>query len=206
MDDSMKTVLKFAAVGVGAYLLYNWLQSSGLWAQFFGGNSFTNPQQLLTYCQANPTGTAIYVGANGVPTSAPCSQWVAANTASGAVPASQPAAAPASAATSAPPATSSAPATTAPASNSTLVAQLTAKAAGNVLMPGAQGTVSDWNYLLTQLFPNAPQIVNSTPAGNGNIGAAQYVAYYLALFPDPSTTATSSAGVSGYEEPYRWAN
>jgi hypothetical protein len=201
MDDSMKTILKFAAVGVGAYILYNWLQTSGLWAQWFGGgNSFTNPQQLLTYCQANPSGTAIYVGANGVPNSAPCSQWVAANTASGAVaPVTQPVATPAATATAA------APATVAPAANSTLIAQLTKAAAGNMLMPNEMGTVSDWNYLLTQLFPNATQIQNATPAGNNTIGAAQYVAYYLALYPDPTTTATA-AGLTGYDEPYQWTN
>ena len=210
MDDTTKTIIKFAAVGVGAYILYNWLQTSGLWAQWFGGNSFTTPQALLTYCQANPNGTAIYVGQNGVPTSAPCSQWVAANTASGAVqPAAAAAAPPAAAAPAASTTTTAAAApapapTGTPAAGSTLTQQLTAAAAKNVLMASGQGTVSDWNYLLTQLFPNAPQITNATPAGDANIGVSQYVTYYLGLFPDP--TLGGGAGVSGYEEPYQWMN
>jgi hypothetical protein len=75
------------ALGVAAagYLVYQWLQSSGLWAQWFGGatsgNTFSTPATLLAYCQANPNGTAIYQAVGGAPTSAPCSQWIAAQAA-----------------------------------------------------------------------------------------------------------------------------
>ena len=36
-DDTSKTMIKFLVVAGGAYALYWYLQSSGLWAQWFGG-------------------------------------------------------------------------------------------------------------------------------------------------------------------------
>ena len=72
-DDTTGTILKVGIIGVAGYLGYQYLQSSGLWAQFFGGNSFTTAAQLISYCQANPTGSATYGGQT-----APCSQWMAA--------------------------------------------------------------------------------------------------------------------------------
>ena len=36
-DDSSKTIIKMLVVAGGAYALYWYLQSSGLWAQWFGG-------------------------------------------------------------------------------------------------------------------------------------------------------------------------
>lgn len=79
-----KQLIKYAMIAVGAYILYNWLQSSGMWASWFGGtvaasNSFTDPTLLMNYCQANPAGTAIFTNASGVASSATCAQWIAAN-------------------------------------------------------------------------------------------------------------------------------
>ena len=71
MDDE-SSIIKLVIVGVAAYLGYNWLQSSGLWAQWFGGSSsFTTAPALLAYCQANPSGTASFNGQ-----SAPCASWM----------------------------------------------------------------------------------------------------------------------------------
>jgi hypothetical protein len=199
-EDNTMTIIKFAAIGVGAYLLYEWLQSSGLWAQWFGGgNSFSTPATLLTYCQANPTGSATYTG-SGTPTTATCAAWMAANGSSSTT----------STTSSAPPATSTpAPeATIAPAAGSTLVPRLQAAAFASSALGADSATVSQWNYLLQQIWPSAPIIQNSTPAGTGSIPAATYVGYYLAQgFADPSL---AGAGVSGFnyydEEPYKWAN
>jgi hypothetical protein len=79
-----KQLIKYAMIAVGAYILYNWLQSSGMWASWFGGtvaasNSFTDPTLLMNYCQANPAGTAIFTNSAGVASSATCAQWIAAN-------------------------------------------------------------------------------------------------------------------------------
>jgi hypothetical protein len=75
------TIILVLGIGAAAYLVYQYLQSSGLWAQWFGGaagNVFSDPQKLLAYCAANPTGTATYQAAGSAPTTAPCSQWIAA--------------------------------------------------------------------------------------------------------------------------------
>jgi hypothetical protein len=85
MDDSTKTLIKIGGGIAALYLIYEWLQSSGLWAQWFGGG-FTTPQALLTYCQQNPTGTATYAPAGGAPQTFTCAQWIAAQQAAGANP------------------------------------------------------------------------------------------------------------------------
>jgi hypothetical protein len=198
VDDDSLTIVKYAAIGVGLYMLYEWLQSSGMWAQLFGGSSFSTPATLLTYCQANPTGSATYTG-GATPTTATCAAWVAAN---------------ASTSTTAAPSTTSTPTTTTappaeasivPAAGSTLVSRLQAAAFASAALGADSANVSQWNYLLQQIWPSAPIILNSTPAGTASIPAATYVGYYLAQgFADPSLAA---AGVSGYDEnPYRWAN
>lgn len=187
MGDT-KSILKLAAIGAGLYLLYEWLQSSGLWAEYFGGTSFATPATLMTYCQANPSGSATYTGGS-TPATATCAQWVAAN--------SSPAPTPTT--------TGTPIATVAPTAGSTLIPRLQAAAIAASGLGTDSATVSQWNYLLQQDYPNAPVITVTTAAGQNAIPAAQYVGYYLALnFPDP-TLATP--GVSGYEEnPYRWAN
>jgi hypothetical protein len=84
MDENTKQLIKYGAMAAAAYFVYQWLQNSGLWAQWFGGSSSTNTFNtstgLLAYCQANPTGTAIYVDpATGASSTATCAQWLASN-------------------------------------------------------------------------------------------------------------------------------
>ena len=84
MGDDTKQLIKYAAIAAAAYFVYEWLQTSGLWAQWFGTtaatNTFTDPTLLMNYCQANPTGSATYT-VNGVSNTATCSQWIASNSA-----------------------------------------------------------------------------------------------------------------------------
>jgi hypothetical protein len=84
MDEQTKQWIKYGAVLAAGYFVYQWLQNSGLWAQWFGGstasNSFNTSTALLTYCQANPNGTAIYVDpTTGASSTATCAQWLASN-------------------------------------------------------------------------------------------------------------------------------
>lgn len=86
MEDSTKQIIKGVAILAAGYFVYDWLQSSGLWAQWFGGasvaapNSFSNSTALLTYCQANPTGTAVFVDpTTGASSTATCAQWMSSN-------------------------------------------------------------------------------------------------------------------------------
>lgn len=74
-----KLVIQIAIGAAAAGLLYWWLQKSGLWAQMFSSNTFNDPQKLLTYCQANPQGQAIYIDQAGQQHTAPCSRWLLAN-------------------------------------------------------------------------------------------------------------------------------
>jgi hypothetical protein len=83
MDESTKQLIKWGAIAAAGYFVYQWLQNSGLWAQWFGGtasNQFNSSSALLTYCQANPNGTAIYVDpTTGASSTATCAQWLASN-------------------------------------------------------------------------------------------------------------------------------
>jgi hypothetical protein len=85
MNDSTKQLINYGAMAAAVYFLYQWLQSSGLWAKWFGGsttasNQFNNSAALLSYCQANPNGTAIYVDpTSGASSTATCAQWLASN-------------------------------------------------------------------------------------------------------------------------------
>lgn len=86
MDENTKQLIKYGAMAAAAYFVYQWLQTSGLWAQWFGGasaastNTFNTSTALLAYCQANSTGTAIYVDpSTGASSSATCAQWLASN-------------------------------------------------------------------------------------------------------------------------------
>jgi hypothetical protein len=177
--------IKIAAVAVGAYLLYEWLQSSGLWAQWFGGNSFTTTSALDTYCSANPTATASMT-VNGQNASAPCSQWLSALQSS-AVPTTAPSSSPAG----------STPATTAPVSavDPNLAAQLTAgmqKQVGRTI-----GTISEWNWVLQNIVKSSlPIITASTPYGTSQISATQYL------------QEQQSLGMSGlgFTSPYSWGS
>lgn len=166
-------IIKWIAVGVGAYILYEWLQSSGLWAQYFGGSSaFTTASSLETYCQANPTGSATMT-ANGQTASAPCSQWMTAiqgNTANAATPGT-------STAASAPP-TNSSPANTAAAPTTPVDPNLTAQlTAGMQKQVGRSvGTISEWNWILQNILHSTlPIITASTPYGTSQITASQYL-------------------------------
>jgi hypothetical protein len=84
MDEDTKQLIKWGAIGLAGYFVYQWLQNSGLWAQWFGtstaSNSFNTSTALLAYCQANPNGTAIYVDpTTGASSTATCAQWIASN-------------------------------------------------------------------------------------------------------------------------------
>lgn len=212
MNDDMKSLIKILGVAAGAYLLYQWLNSSGLWAQWFGGgNSFSNAQQLLAYCQANPSGSATFVNPQtGQSQTATCAAWMQAN---GAAPTSTAGAT--TTTTNPPPQTSAATASVQPAAASTMVPRLEAAAVANPVLGGNSANVSQWNFLLGQIWPSAPQISVTTPAGNNSIDAATYVGYYLGQgFPDPSLTATQTTGGGGagmqgvayQDDPYSWRN
>jgi hypothetical protein len=164
MDDTTKNLLKWAAIGVGVYLL---LKETGLWAQIFGANTtFADSASLLAYCKANPNGTATFAG-----TTLPCSQWLAAASTPAATtttssPAPQPSIPAATVATTTP--------TPAPI-DTALANQLT-----NALQSGYGrnlGTVSEWNWLLTnQVKPGASIITQGTQyAVDQQISATDYL-------------------------------
>jgi hypothetical protein len=161
MNDETKQLIKYAAMIAAGYFVYEWLQSSGLWAQWFGGtapaaaasNSFSNPSALLTYCQANPNGTAIYVDpTTGVTSTASCAQWIASNSSS-----------PTSVVTAATP-------NTAPASSLPLNYQQAIAAIKTAAGSDSQ-TIDEWGY-----FWQNGTIFSGGPAGfgvSGSISAAQ---------------------------------
>jgi hypothetical protein len=190
------SIVKLVLIGAAGYLAYNWLQSSGLWAQWFGGNNFSTAASLLQYCQQNPNGTASFNGQ-----SAPCSAWLKA---------AQP---------TAPPATTSSSTTPTPAAGpvSTPVIQarvtpLTVQSLLNaVAQQGTAATASttfnsdQWNYFVTTYIDhNALVDVDLTPLGyvqGSPLTAQQYI------------SLRQQAGISGlgfartgtaYSNPYKW--
>jgi len=158
---------------VGGYILYEWLQSSGLWAQLTGGSatssSTANPQQfttasaLLSYCQANPNLSAGIGNQN-----ATCSQWLSAAGASAST-------------------TSGTSPSTTPATINTSNVDPTVAAAITALMQKQAGianaTISQWNWVWQNMYkndPSAPVLEGSTAAeqsvGTQPITSSQYLA------------------------------
>lgn len=82
MNKETKLITMVVIGAAGVAVVYWYLQKSGLWAQWFGGaasNSFTDPNQLLAYCQTNPGGQATYLDAAGKSYTYPCYRWIAEN-------------------------------------------------------------------------------------------------------------------------------
>jgi len=182
-------IIKVALIAVGGYLLYEWLNSSGLLAQFGIGNSFTTSASLLQYCQANPTGSATYNGYT-----LPCSQWLTAAT---------PAPAPVTAnPISTTPVTSApSPAPMSSAVSSFSAAQLLA--AAGTSNPNQTYTVDQWNFLLQKMSPSE-QVSDLSNVGivrgvNDTMTAAQYIA-------NRSKAGLSGLGFLGAfnDNPYSW--
>ena len=164
MDDSVKTMIKLAALGVAGYLVYQWLQKSGYWAQWFGGgNTFSTPQALLTYCHANPGGSAIYAPAGGASTTAPCAQWIAAN--GGAPPAST------GGGTTPPPTTGGGGSLVALPSAATLTSWMQA----HTTPSRSVGSVSEWNFATTHLITGFVEPTVDIGFGDTQITADQYI-------------------------------
>jgi hypothetical protein len=189
--DKSNSILKFALIGGAGYLLYVYLQNSGLWSQWFGGgNSFTNASQLLSYCQSNPSGTASFNGQ-----SAACSAWLQAaasqtTTAAPASPVQTPAVTPK-------PSLRVTPLT---------VTQLLNAVEQNGYPANANATFTNdqWNWFVTtSIDPNAVVSEDLTPYGY-KTGAQLTAAQYIAL--------RQQAGVSGlgflaeFRNPYNWVN
>jgi hypothetical protein len=74
-----KLIIQIAIGATAAGLLYWWLQKSGLWAQMFSPNTFSDPSKLLAYCQSNPQGQAIFIDQAGQQHTAACSRWLLVN-------------------------------------------------------------------------------------------------------------------------------
>jgi hypothetical protein len=80
-----KTFVTIAVIGGALYLVYVYLQKSGMWAKWFtpagGGNEFTDEAALLAYCNSqdiavNDGGLAVFIDAQGTRHSASCADWI----------------------------------------------------------------------------------------------------------------------------------
>lgn len=182
-DDSTSSIVKFAIIGVAAYLGYKYLQSSGLWVQWFGGTStFTDPASLQAYCTANPSGTATYNGQTGT-----CAQWMQAIAAAGTH-------------ASNPPTTSNpAPTTPTPSpADAQLASNLVAAAK---VQPSATMNVWQWNYVLLHMTPTETNLNTSNNAQE--MTAGQYVA---ARHAAGLSGLAWAAPMLHSQIPYRWVN
>jgi len=205
-DDSTSMVIKLAVLGVLGYLGYQYLQNSGLWAQWFGGGvqNFTDPTSLLTWCNANPTLSATYNGQSGT-----CQQWIQASAQTSSSGSSSSAST--STTTSIPAATSTPSQPAQPARTSTpptgytltsaqqnLVNQLisTGKVSASTLY-----NVWQWNYVLNELTPGSTDL--NTPNNAQTVTASQYVAWRAQY--GLSGLEVSWRAPSPYSQvPYKW--
>lgn len=178
MDDTTKMIVKVAVVGVAAYLGYRYLQSSGLWAKWFGAsNSFSDPNLLLSYCQANPTLTATFTGGSA-PITQPCQNWINAVSTPSPVPVVPP---------------SQTPVVNPPAL-SDIQAKVVAAAGG----PGVTLNADGWNYYWG-LVTGVPQTADLFPAGNRD--ALMTFAAYLAARASQGLTGRLPMRLAS---PYPW--
>lgn len=201
MNDKTKTIITVLGIGAAAYLIYQWLQSSGLWAQWFGGalaNTFSNPQQLLAYCQANPTGTATYQAAGGSPISAPCSSWLSANATT-----TPPPTTPSTAATAQAPSQASAGLSI--PSNLTVTPNINNSLSGDVILNGVSTNLS----IITGNAGQSAGVIYNTA---GQDITSQFTAAQQQQLIAAFTAAPHNAGVSGLDggywaqNPYAWKN
>jgi hypothetical protein len=186
VDDNTKQLIKYGAMAAAAWFVYDWLQSSGLWAQWFGttaaaaSNSFNNSASLIAYCQANPSGTAVYIDpATGQSSIATCAQWIASN----------------------PAVAASTPTSTASAPQSQAIAAMQAANGSD------SATLDVWSYY----WQNNPTF-SGAPSGygvNGSISATQFNQILGLNGGNREATVsaeqfvawvnqTSSGGISGY--------
>lgn len=194
MDDNTKMLMKVFAVGAGGILLYVYLKNNNLLPASLGGapsNSFTDPSQLMSYCHANPTGTAIYVDAQGVQHPAPCSQWLAMNT-----PAPSPS-------------TGTAPTTAVPPPASTgidqsILGRLRTAAQQNAALGSDSANVDQWNYLLAQIQPTAVTTDLSSVGIQRGVNDTMDASTYLAT--RARAGLTGMPGQPQESDPYAWVN
>lgn len=189
------SLIKIALVGVAGYLAYQYLQSSGLWAQWFGGNSFTSAAQLLSYCQANPNGTASFNGQ-----SATCSAWLqaeqTANQPLPTPPVQTPAVNPQTQ-TTASPSTTLTPAPAGQHVTPLTVAQLQAVIQKAGYDPNAKYTEDQFNYFVTN-FIDASAVVDLPLGPTGSqMTAQQYITY---------RQQSGVSGLGGWSNPYAWVH
>jgi hypothetical protein len=197
-------ILKLVLLGVAGYLAYQWLQSSGLWAQWFGGNSFTSTSQLLAYCQANPTGTASFNGQ-----SAPCSSWLQAASGAAQPAASSSAPAPSSATSPSPAAGPISTPTVSPSLPAKITPLTVAQLLNAVAQSGSGATaattfnVDQWNYYVTTYIdPTAIVDVDLSAAGYVS-GAPLTAQQYISLRQSVGLSGIP-AGIGTYRNPYSW--
>ena len=192
----VNTIIIVLGLGAAAYLVYQYLQSSGLWAQWFGGaagNTFSTPASLLSYCQANPNGTAIYQAAGGSPTSATCAQWLAANTAATPAPAG------------AAPTPTGTPSSPTPAStglvipsNLTVTPNINNSLSGNVTINGVSTNLS----IITGNAGNTSGVIYNTA---GQDITSQFSSAEQQQLVSAFMAANGGlAGLFGVENPYGW--
>jgi hypothetical protein len=199
------------ALGVAAagYLVYQWLQSSGLWAQWFGGatagNTFSTPATLLGYCQANPNGTAIYQAVGGAPTSAPCSQWLAAQTP---VASATPVASPGGAGGAAMPVSVPLPVTSSPSStglvipsNLTVSPNINNSLSGNVMI---NGTSTNLSIITANLGQSAGLIYNTAGQDITNQFSTDEQQGLVSAFLSANGGLAGLGWMSSTETPYGW--
>lgn len=208
-------LIKIALVAGGVYLIYRYLENSGLWAQWFGGgNTFdtTDPQfiqKVTQYCHANAGGTVNLTQGGKAYGSGTCQQILAAL--QGAPPPAGTAAPnppPTGTATAPPPpATTTTTTTTAPppAANSQVATQLQALMQQQVQR--TTGTVSEWNWVWRNMYkndPNAPIITTSSYAVDQQIGVNDYL--NLRSAQGLSGLASTAAVSQMFDAPsgYRW--
>jgi len=187
-DDTTKMLIKVALLGLAGYFVYNWLQNSGLWGEYFGFSSVT---QLQTYCAQNPSGTATYNGQ-----SATCAQWTAALAA-----ASPSTTASTSTTPTTPPVQTTQTSAPAEANLTTAEQSLVTSLNNAAVQSGNQTllTVSQWNWLMNNVTNPGSSAAQLPQFGNATIDAGTYVA----------ARSSGGFGLSGFrpalvQRPYRW--
>jgi len=185
-SENSSGIIKIVLIGGGIFLIYKYLQNSGLWAQWFGGGGntidTTDPQaqqKAIAYCQSNPGGSINVTSSGKTVGAVPCSAFIASMaptvgpaTTTTPPPVSTPVVSPAPT----PPATTGTipPSTTI---NTQLASQLTAGMQQQV--GRAVGTVSEWNWVYQHNVmnnPNAPIITQSNYAVDQQISVTDYLA------------------------------
>lgn len=186
-----KTFVTIAVIGGALYLVYVYLQKSGMWAKWFapvgGGNEFTDEAALIAYCNQqnlaiDDGGLAVFIDSQGTRHSATCADWIRSQASGKGM---------------------AAIADTHPGVDQAVLRKLRAAAVASPIIGCDRANVDQWNLLLQELDPAAQ--VSELPGVQRGQNDVMNALQYLTLRCQCGLTQLAPQEVA-FDNPGAWVN